>query len=856
MPSTINGIGTWYYGRDNVHRHGGTCEFCQNHGTLTSYDTTLFFTLLYVPLVPLRRMHVIDECPSCRKHRAMSLRQWEDLRERTLADTFAAYRNNLRDEKLAIEAVMATTAFRHQEAFARVAPVVRENLPGSADVNMVLAGAHEFFGDQEAAAAAYRRSLAVKPDVPEVRRALAVTLLRLGRPDEAAPLVADVLKAKDPEHVGLPYLLVEAYQAAGRHQDALRLLDAIVEAFPDVADDSSVRRYRKTSEKHRGSGKPIASPSLRYTPGAAVERGRFVAVPRLVAPVLLLVALGIFTVVSFGKAGARPVYFVNGLTRAYDIEVNGKRYSLGAGSRQLILKVKEGEVRVRVPDASLQIPEQVCRVETSFWSRPFVDSHFVINPDQAAILYVERTEYSATPDYDRVLPVTIHTGRLLYDFSEVDYLFQEFPSSLTGSTGSGTIEKKRLGQQPVEPVGEAFLVLLRNAGKEGAGRFALRQLEATPEKTEVLPYLCYALPPEEALAFIRPRLERRPVSVEWHRHYQDLMGAQNPGHDLYDEYKALYQEQPDDVQRIYLLGRVAPEREEARRLLRRAAEASPPSVWALQALAYDAMCEADFRAALEYARKAIALAPGEENFRVHESEALLALGEYDTLIKRAAEGREGRPGDFALVKEEAHLRACRGDLAGARALVDTYMATMPPQVGPLTRGQLRASLDAAVAYAAGDASKYAAMSGDALTTDDRYAAAVCAGRFDDAVAALKEVGVDASAAPVEPYLTLYLAATTRGDSQAARKFLDVAVRSMRKQDADGRRFADYLAAILRPPPEEAAAIPLRPSTKRLALAVMAARFPEDRALYAELARPHNYDRRFPYLLVAQALGRP
>ena len=186
------------------------------------------------------------------------------------------------------------------------------------------------------------------------------------------------------------------------------------------------------------------------------------------------------------------------------------------------------------------------------------------------------------------------------------------------------------------------------------------------------------------------------------------------------------------------------------------------------------------------------------------------------------------------------------------------MASMSSQVGPLTRGQLRGSLQAAIAYAAGDASKYATMTAaDALTTEDRYTAAICAGRLDDAVSALKELGVDMSAAAgVEPYLTLYLAASVRGDAQSARQYLNVAVKLMRKGDADTRRFADYLAAVLPPSPDDVAAVPLRPSVKRLALAALARRFPDDRARYADLAKPYNYDRHFPYLLVKQAFDRP
>ena len=63
MPMTINHIGTSYYGKSRIHRRKGTCAFCQRVGELQSYDTTLFFVVLFIPLIPLTRKHVLEECP-------------------------------------------------------------------------------------------------------------------------------------------------------------------------------------------------------------------------------------------------------------------------------------------------------------------------------------------------------------------------------------------------------------------------------------------------------------------------------------------------------------------------------------------------------------------------------------------------------------------------------------------------------------------------------------------------------------------------------------------------------------------------------------------------------------------------
>ena len=50
MPSTVNGIGTWYYGKSNLVTRNDTCEFCHNYAELKSYDTTLYFVVVFIPL--------------------------------------------------------------------------------------------------------------------------------------------------------------------------------------------------------------------------------------------------------------------------------------------------------------------------------------------------------------------------------------------------------------------------------------------------------------------------------------------------------------------------------------------------------------------------------------------------------------------------------------------------------------------------------------------------------------------------------------------------------------------------------------------------------------------------------------
>ena len=52
MPGTVNGIGTTYYGKKGLKRQAGVCDHCRREVVLESYEAGLYFTILFVPVLP------------------------------------------------------------------------------------------------------------------------------------------------------------------------------------------------------------------------------------------------------------------------------------------------------------------------------------------------------------------------------------------------------------------------------------------------------------------------------------------------------------------------------------------------------------------------------------------------------------------------------------------------------------------------------------------------------------------------------------------------------------------------------------------------------------------------------------
>src|SRR5687768_9999755 len=81
MPMTVNGIGTHYYGKRNVTVRTAACAACHHVGQLESYDTRLWFVIFFIPILPLGRKRIIDDCPSCRRHFVASADTYEQARQ-------------------------------------------------------------------------------------------------------------------------------------------------------------------------------------------------------------------------------------------------------------------------------------------------------------------------------------------------------------------------------------------------------------------------------------------------------------------------------------------------------------------------------------------------------------------------------------------------------------------------------------------------------------------------------------------------------------------------------------------------------------------------------------------------------
>src|SRR5713226_3944738 len=121
MPTVVNGLGTWYYGKRRIHRVKAACSQCNALAELESYDTTLYIVVFFVPIIPLAQKRVLENCPLCQRHRVLSLKKWEASKTQAFNDVLEKLRANP-DDKTTIQTALAlATVYQDAVVFDKLA---------------------------------------------------------------------------------------------------------------------------------------------------------------------------------------------------------------------------------------------------------------------------------------------------------------------------------------------------------------------------------------------------------------------------------------------------------------------------------------------------------------------------------------------------------------------------------------------------------------------------------------------------------------------------------------------------------------------------------------------------------------
>jgi tetratricopeptide (TPR) repeat protein len=855
MPYVLNGIGTWHWGKTNVFVRRDRCEFCGSHGPLRSYDTSNFFVVLFIPVIPLGRKRVISHCPRCNRFRVSSLSRWEKQKTDTLLALLTEWRQDQRNSDKACRALAATVLYQDVRAFDDIAePIVQAN-GHDPHVLGLLAEAYEVFGRSDQAERALRDALAnaTPEQADDPGNELAGFLVRANRPAEAEPLLRHILERR--HRSGAPVLLglAAAYVEAGQNEQARRLIDELGTAFPDLLSDQEFEDLRKAAARKGGKLRPAETALGPQRDRVGSRNG-----PKLVATAVIAVVLALYMTIAISRGRDRQVFLVNGLDQPYEVRVNGQVHTLSPGKAEPI-RLAEGELSVAVTDVSLGIEPQTLQIHTPLLTRPFKRSLFVLNPDRTAALMWEETVYAVSHATDAEYPHAFHVGESLYSFDGIDYAFVEAPDEITLPSESSVVRKHRLSLYSGPSPSYAFTTLKEQVGEGAARDWVRRRAARALDNPVMLGTLAGALGPDETIEYLRPRLSDRPVHVDAHRLYQHLVEQSRPDHDLVGEYRRLLAAEPGNTTLIYLLARVLDDRDEALRLFVQASDGQLPCAHASCALAVAALQDAEFDQGLTHIRRALVIDPDNEMFGQLELTALEAAGQYMVCLERIRRKQTKDP-HLGLVAEEVYMLARAGQTEAARKRVEEWARGehLPPQQLAMARQVLMASIH----YAVGDVEQYcrALEQAAAVRLDGQPSkpggapplALIARGRLDEAEAAF----ISAEQTGASEHLTLYIGARKVGRGDLAERCMQRAIAIYGRGTHGERQLAEALATGAVPDDRILYEVAWDTLERCILMTALGLRYPEEREQFFAMARRHNVVKRFPAHLLDEVLKPP
>lgn len=858
MPTTYNGIGTHYYGKKNVQSRLGACQQCGRQVELTSYDTRLWFVIIFIPVIPLGRKRILDQCPACSRHYIVELQKWETSKQLEISGALEKYRSNPSPDS-AIETHQTLVNYHQTTEAAEFRQMMRTKYNDNAKVHAYLGAVLEQLGEFDEATECFNRAIELRPDMPEARVGVAQGLIRAKRFDDARQKLDFMEKPGASQLYSLEPLetLALALQAESRHEEALQLFAKLLEEIPALKEHTGFRKNVERSEKalrRKASVLPKRAFSWKRlfsgdptAPSAGTQLSwRHLMWAGAVAAVVLFFAV----IQNEYTRRHRTLHIVNGLAQPALVNIRGVgEVKVGRGKSELTLPEGHHHASISGPVAE----DFDFDLRTSFFDRWASDPVWVLNVGGAAVISVSRVTYSKNPPPPGF---SYHFGQPLEYFPDVTHPFRDLPDSLRMKSH----ESRTLTQVEVFP-GDAIALFQHFLGKSqwsDALRLAETRLRYEPNNDPLL--FSYAAAAsshqqlERAEKFLRAGMTNRPVRINWHRSFQNLKKDRRRDAQLAAEYDALLQAEPDNSALLYLRGRLSPTRDESRRYFERAAAADPKNPFPPYAQGYDQLIRGDWRAARPLLQKARDLAPDDLTIAHFHRLTRFALGEYDTLEQECRDALKRAPLSVPDTARLCELLVAEGKSAAAMETVATFERAATSRYGEEAR-EMIAILRCNVLYQTGDFAGLEKSVGSSRAEDARLArfhSLIEQGRVADALAT--KIADEAKAANDKGLLELCvaLAWTLQNNAAEARTWIERAAKALEDGDADSAAAAEMLRRNTPPTSVEVESLVLQPQHKALLLACLAHRHPARQSELGGLARRLNVERDFPYHLLQRA----
>ncbi len=576
-------------------------------------------------------------------------------------------------------------------------------------------------------------------------------------------------------------------------------------------------------------------------------------IPMLILPGI--VAFMAFPAILAGASGKpRYVYALNGLEEPYDVLVNGQPVSL-VPQKPRRLDVEFGSITVEPASEKLDFEPIDVELEGSISNKIGGGPTVVFNPDQIGVVVWEKAVYAeeVSDISENEGSLRIHAGQPLYQFSDLDMRFSEFPEEVSMSESQSRAYREGIYLLEAESLQDSLFILATGGFEKEAAKLAAAAMRQYPEDDYVTSLALDSLSTEKTLERLREFLDEKPALISLHRRYQELVRAAHPEHDLVAEYEERVKKAPGDAGLLYLLGRVQENPADAVKTWKMALEKDPKASWAAYALAFHELNAGQHAEALKHITTAVSVQPDNGEFLDLELEILLANGDLKGFAAKRQASFDENPQDHGAAIDLACIYGALNDSQSLEAIVKDYTAALEEylQSDEAVLEEIRAMLQASAASGKHDPAAFVSAATAANHPEFSFQAAIAT--HDSA--ALEEL--DLTELSVYDTFLVYAALKAEGKNPAAKSTLEDALAILKESgDFRSEELAEWFESGTPPQEAEVVDLTLSPGSLREVAVALAYHYPAKREAYLKLAREWNFDPRMPCLAVETLAQAP
>ena len=675
MPYTLNGIGTHYYGRSNRSAHVGVCSSCKRSATLSSYDTRECFCVLFIPLIPLTKYRILDECSSCRRHHRMKFSDFQNKLQRSVKPLRDAIERSPRDPQPYIELVRTLIGWKMRAEAQTELDAASALFPQNVEMLLLRADLAVERADFQGALPLYESAHRAEPQNGEAAYGYAWVLHQMEHYEQAIPVLQQAV-AQSANKKGALYLLGSSQMKLSHWADALNAFQQLLAMEPKYVGDKKFLRLIRECKNHLGYELTDAErrAGRRWWPfGGKTKRAKLQDTPTQVRPSLryagyAILAVSLVSVVFYAwdRKSNIQLYVDNGLDRTVSVDLDGRRFDLARnaphneemkeGAHNVVIREKNG---TEIERMSFRLDEQ------NIFDALMHDRFFIYNVSGSKVYRRATHGYSPNPQNASYSEQLIAMQRF-FEERDVDYVFQNAPETISMDASSSVEHKVSFNAANDITLSRYALIRLREGKKDDAKAAMTRAVEMAPCDTPTRRTQVYFEGLVDSAAAASKTAHQwiadcKQDDLEAHRSYQDVNREDGNNAALRDEYRTLLASTPDSAKAHYLYGRVVDDPRVAAEQYQQAIKLDPKLVWPRVALGHAYSLMNRHQDALHEYEAALDMDGYDSTVLTYYASAAIAAGSPDAAVAKIDAIRKAKPREFNALDARWRLAIAMSD---------------------------------------------------------------------------------------------------------------------------------------------------------------------------------------------------